>query len=152
MLTRLAEPPYPDHLVSEIVELSEAAFGNKAPDEWVSALKWRIHNMPDFTVFITEEGGQLTGFKAGYAAAYDRYYSWLGAVHPDFQRQGVARSLMQYQHDWLAVSRFAMVSTHVAQSNNAMIAANLEFGLQKAGMFSKKGEPYLILEKYFGST
>ena len=103
--------------------------------------------MPDVTVFTIYEGDRLIGYKAGYATGYDRYYSWLGTVHPDFQRQGIARRLMQAQHDWLNASRFTLLETQVAKVNKAMLNLNLSGGFQISGEFSKKGEPYLILEK-----
>ena len=102
--------------------------------------------MPDVTVFTMFNADNLIGYKAGYATGYDRYYSWLGAVHPDFQRQGIARRLMQAQHNWLSASRFTLLETQVSESNKAMLELNLSGGFQISGEFSKKGEPYLILE------
>ena len=105
--------------------------------------------MPDVTVFTMYDANRLFGYKAGYASAHDRYYSWLGAVDPDFQRQGIARRLMQAQHHWLDASRFTLLETQVARTNKAMLELNLSSGFQISGEFSKKVEPYLILEKIF---
>ncbi len=103
--------------------------------------------MPDVTLFFAEQAGKRVGFKAGYTTAYDRYYSWLGGVSPSVRRQGIARTLMQHQHDWLVQSRFNQVECHVDQDNAAMIDANLKAGLIVVGSFLKDGKPYTIMQK-----
>ena len=44
--------------------------------------------MPEASVFCARAGAALVGFKAGYAVAERKYCSWLGAVHPQWRRQG----------------------------------------------------------------
>ena len=144
---QLHQAPFDPAFTIQFTTLTQLAFKNDATQTWINGLNWRLTNMPDVTVFTIYEGDHLIGYKAGYATAFDRYYSWLGAVHPDFQRQGIARRLMQAQHDWLAASRFTLLETQVAKVNNAMLDLNLSSGFQISGEFSKKGEPYLILEK-----
>ena len=144
---RLLQTPFSETFAAEFISLTELAFQNEASQNWTNGLNWRLQNMPDVTVFAMFNADNLIGYKAGYATGYDRYYSWLGAVHPDFQRQGIARRLMQAQHDWLTTSRFTLLETQVAKVNKAMHDLNLSSGFQISGEFSKHGEPYLILEK-----
>ena len=146
MHIQLIQAPFDMAFIDQFVGLSEIAFGNATEESWINGLNWRLENMPDVTVFTMFEGELLIGYKAGYATANDRYYSWLGAVHPDHTRKGIARRLMQAQHDWLTASRFTLLETQVAKVNNAMLDLNLSSGFQISGEFSKKGEPYLILE------
>ena len=143
---RLLQTPFSETFAAEFISLTELAFQNEASQNWTNGLNWRLQNMPDVTVFAMFNADNLIGYKAGYATGYDRYYSWLGAVHPDFQRQGIARRLMQAQHNWLSASRFTLLETQVSESNKAMLELNLSGGFQISGEFSKKGEPYLILE------
>ncbi len=133
--------------LAEFEGLSREVFGDDATDEWLASLAWRLENMPDVTLFFAEQAGKRVGFKAGYATAYNRYYSWLGGVVPSARRQGVARALMRSQHDWLLKSRFHQVESHVEQDNAAMINANLKAGLIVAGFFLKDGKPYTIMQK-----
>ena len=147
---QLHQAPFDPAFTTQFISLSKTAFGTDATQTWINGLNWRLENMPDVTVFVMFNDDNLIGYKAGYASAYDRYYSWLGSVHPDFQRQGIARRLMQAQHDWLTTSRFTLLETQVAKVNNAMLELNLSGGFQISGEFSKKGEPYFILEKWFG--
>ena len=143
---QLSKPPLNETFVAQFVSLTQRAFKNEASQNWINGLNWRLENMPDVTVFTIFNEDRLIGYKAGYASAFDRYYSWLGAVHPDHTRQGIARRLMQAQHDWLTASRFTLLETQVAKSNDAMLDLNLSSGFRISGEFSKKGEPYLILE------
>ena len=147
---QLHQAPFDPAFSIQFIHLSKSAFGTDATQTWINGLNWRLDNMPDVTVFAMFQEDHLIGYKAGYASAFDRYYSWLGAVDPEFQRQGIARRLMQTQHDWLTASRFTLLETQVARTNKAMLELNLSSGFQISGEFSKKGEPYFILEKWFG--
>ena len=143
---QLHQAPFDPAFTTQFISLSKTAFGTDATQTWINGLNWRLENMPGVTVFAMFHDDSLIGYKAGYASAFDRYYSWLGAVHPDHTRKGIARRLMQAQHDWLTASRFTLLVTQVAKVNNAMLDLNLSSGFQISGEFSKKGEPYLILE------
>jgi len=145
----LLEAPISGAMASELMALSEAVFANEAPDQWIEGFRWRLTAMPDLTVFMARVEDAWAGFKIGYAESHLRYYSWLGGVHPDYRKRGVARNLMNAQHDWLAASRFQTAETKVSQNNDAMIALNLSCGMKEVGQFLKDGEPYLILKKEF---
>jgi len=150
MLFRLETSPFDPSFIQDYIEMSEAAFGHIASEQWIHALRWRFENMPDVTIFIAMSDDTLIGYKAGHATAYNRYYSWMGAVHPNFRRRGVARNLMTRQHEWLASSRFDLVETQVSKENKLMIQMNLEAGLKTSGMIiSKTGEPYLTMQRWF---
>lgn len=147
MSTRRSEAPFSGTFVSEFRELTKRIFGAAADESWLDSLKWRLERMPDVSVFVAEADSRWTGFKAGYAIAQDRYYSWLGGVDPDFRKQGVAKELMSQQHIWLRGSRFRLLETHVEQDNDAMIQPNLKSGLNITGLFLKDGKPYFLMQK-----
>jgi len=138
-----------DQLINDVIHVAEAAFGNAATQDWINGFGWRLSKMPDATIFTARASGQLVGFKNGYATAHTRYYSWLGAVHPDHRRKGIARSLMHAQHQWLRESRFRLLETQVSASNTAMQRLNISSGFTQSGQFLKSGETYLIMEKTF---
>ncbi|MEQ8745366.1 GNAT family N-acetyltransferase [Pyruvatibacter sp.] len=145
-ITLLQSPFAPKHLAG-FTRLSGDVFGADASEEWLASLAWRLESMPDVTVFIAERDGAPVGFKAGYATALRRYYSWLGGVVPSARRQGIARALMREQHRWITASRFNHVECHVEQKNRAMIEANLKAGFVVAGFFLKDNKPYAIMQK-----
>jgi ribosomal protein S18 acetylase RimI-like enzyme len=144
---KLFEPPFSDEFVKEFIALTQKIFDRNADEAWLGSLKWRLENMPDLCVLVAQIDGQMVGYKAGYATAYDRYYSWLGGVHPDYRRQGIARDLMNSQHNWLKSSRFNLIETHMAQNNKNMIELNQKCGLIITGMFMNDEKPYFIMRK-----
>lgn len=135
------------NFVPKFIPLAEFVFNSDASQSWIDGLEWRLLNMPDVTIFSAYDDADLVGFKIGYATAYDRYYSWLGGVHPDYQRRGIASELTLQQHSWLSQSRFTKLETQLSKTNKAMFAINKKSGFVQTGQFQKNGEPYLIMEK-----
>lgn len=131
--------------LATLTALARRVFGEDDPE----AMAWRFANMPDVSVFLVSVDGEPVGFKAGYAATMNRYYSWLGGIDPSYRGQGIAGALMERQHAWLASTRFTMVETHVRQANDAMVALNMKHGLRVTGMFVKRGEPNFIMQREF---
>ena len=131
-----------DQFVADLFKLSVHVFESIE----MEYLRWRITNMPDVSLFYALKGNIPVGFKAGYAITESRYYSWLGGVHPDFHRNGIASLLMKEQHSWLRDSEYAIVETHVRQDNAAMIKLNLKFGFTITGNFTKSGDPNHIMQ------
>lgn len=149
MTVNLSLQPFSKDFLSDFTHLAKAVFGDEADQEWLAALNWRLENMPDATVFTAHQDDRIIGFKAGYASAYDRYYSWLGGTLPDFRKQGIGSKLMDAQHRWIEQSRFGVLDTHVEQNNKPMISLNEKFGFSVIGSFVKSGKDNLILQKRF---
>lgn len=147
MIVTLLERPFSDEFVKEFIALTQQIFEQDADDVWLRSLKWRLENMPDLCISVAEIDGKMVGYKAGYATAYDRYYSWLGGVHPEYRRRCIAQDLMNSQHNWLKSGRFHVIETHVAQNNKNMIELNQKYGLTITGMFMKDEKPYFIMNK-----
>lgn len=89
----------------------------------------------------------LAGFKFGHAISSKRYISWLGGVHPDFQRLGIAGELMRRQHEWLSHKTYVGVETTTANNNHAMIQLNIKSGFDVIGSYSRNELPRTILYK-----
>jgi len=126
--------PLPPSLISEAASLSEQIFSPSAID-----YSWRLLHMPEASVFCAHIDGRLVGFKAGYAIAERKYYSWLGAVHPEYRRQGIASKLASLQHAWLLNLGYHAVETSSRSENTAMASVNLESGFTVIG---SKLEPH----------
>lgn len=123
-----ASSPDPS-LASAIAELCVAVF-----DRPVDDLAWRLASMPCCSVATAWNDGRLVGFKIGHAHARHRYYSWLGGVHPEHRRRGIAARLSELQHAWAAAQGFTAVETATDQANAAMAQANLRAGFAVCGM------------------
>lgn len=120
--------PLPLLLIQEVAALSDLVFLPPAID-----CTWRLTRMPEVTVFCARRSDRLIGFKAGYATAERRYYSWLGAVLPGHRQQGVATELARLQHQWLTDQGYSSVETASSDSNAAMARVNLASGFTVVG-------------------
>ena len=136
--------PLSSDLLSRLSGLCQAVFGEVDIDD----LAWRLSHLPEATVAMaTTDGGTMVGFKIGYAQTRQRYYSWLGGVHPDFRRRGIAAGLMEQQHRWAAAAGFTEVETGTTPDNAAMLQLNQRFGFEMIGSYARKGRPRVLLAK-----
>ena len=126
----LALPPFDDALVATIYRISRDVFGSAEEHR----IRWRLEHMPDASVFTVLDGADVVAFKAGYAVSDTKYYSWLSGVLPDYRRRGLASTLMERQHAWLAGRGYVLVETAANQENTAMAAVNLKHGFTIAGV------------------
>ena len=129
-------PPFADPWIDELAALSALVFPGPPID-----LRWRLSHMPDASVFVARDGGPLVGFKAGYAIAEGKYYSWLGGVHPSSRGKGLATQLAHAQHRWLRERGYVTVETASRQDNPAMARLNLKLGFAVEGT---KAEPQAV--------
>lgn len=143
MKIQLLDQSQTQHDLSKLVVLAQAVFDDIDHDY----ISWRVDSMPDLTTFVAVEGEKWLAFKCGYAMTKRRYYSWLGGVHPDLRRSGLAAELMRAQHEYLRSTPFEVVETHVRQDNKAMVRTNQKFGFKVAGRFMKSGAVNLILQR-----
>lgn len=101
----------------------------------------------DLTVFTVKEGERIVAIKIGYRMSEQRYYSWLGGVHPDYRRQGLARKLMIQQHQWCQRKGYKAIETRTHNHFKAMLLLNIHEGFQ---IIDTKEHPRglkIILEK-----
>jgi len=64
----------------------------------VSDEKFRRVKQNHPLLLIAFDEGQPIGFKLGYEIPGTRtFFSWLGGVHPDHRRQGIAKKLLETQ-------------------------------------------------------
>lgn len=141
--TELNLPPFAPELLNEIGSLCEALFGANDID-----ISWRLTRMPAASVFLMRgEMGLPIAFKAGYASAQGRYYSWLGGVHPDHRRRGLAGELMRQQHRWLVEQGYSLVETLARRENTAMALLNLQHGFVIGGMRTEAESVKVLFSK-----
>lgn len=61
-------------------------------------IQQRISGMPH-VVLTAHDASIPVGFKIGYLRT-GVFYSWLGAVHPQFRQHGIAKALADEQEQW----------------------------------------------------
>jgi GNAT superfamily N-acetyltransferase len=92
------------------------------------------------------------GFKLGYERTGDEFYSWLGGVHPEFRRRGIARHLLNLQHEWCQKSGYRRVSTETHNNSISMLALNLASGFLVVGVRNDNRGLEVLLERNFDNA
>ncbi len=97
---------------------------------------------------VAIEEDDVVGFKFGYEHEDGAFYSWLGGVHPAFQRRGIAKSLMEYQHTLVKDLGYQLIRTYSRNEEIAMLLLNLQSGYHVISTFvDDKGWHKIVLEK-----
>lgn len=82
---------------------------------------------------MASDGDEAVGFKLGYERSREEFYSWLGGVHPEYRRRGVAAEMMKRQHEWCRKNGYRTVVTETLNDNGAMLILNLRSGFRVVG-------------------
>ena len=92
--------------------------------------------------------GKLVGFQIGYEQSLEVFYSWLGAVKPEFRNLGIATDLMRVQHEWCLARGYKKVQTELPNYRKEMLILKLKNGFEITGVKSDIREGLnLIMEK-----
>lgn len=145
---RLQLPPYSAEFVEELVALNNLIFRDIDPNY----VRWRLDNMPHTSTFYAESASGLTAYKIGYAMTQTKYYSWLGGVHPDHRREGLASELMKRQHNWAAEQGYQLIETSANKENVAMARLNLSHGFTICGTRAEPDRIQVLYLKILGKS
>lgn len=131
-------------LLGSIRQLYAALFGQIDEIKFLS----RIDQAKDLFTTMAWENARLAGFKMGYAKDAHTFYSWIGGVHNDFRKQGIAQQLMHQQHIWCGQKGFTTIQTKTMNRWKPMLILNLKNGFDITQTYTdSKGELKIILEK-----
>lgn len=103
----------------------------------------------DCTHFLAQfffDGRQPIAFKVGYDCG-DFFYSWVGGVAPFYRGQGLAKKLMNRQHQWAKEQGFHKVRTHTDARFPEMIELNQKYDFKLVNTRIKENIEQLVLEK-----
>lgn len=101
----------------------------------------RLKNVPSITL-VAYVDGIPAGFKVGYEK--DGYfYSWMGAILPDFRRLGLARQLAERQEIWAKEKGYP----HVTFKTRNRLKPMLIFALSR-GFDIIEIQPKATIEEY----
>lgn len=53
----------------------------------------------NYLALVAEMDGVLVGYKLGYWISEGIFYSWLGGVHPEYRKKGIAKLLLLEQEE-----------------------------------------------------
>ena len=108
----------------------------------------KLSNLEGFLAFVAIKDETVVGFKLGYEMEDGVFYSWLGGVHPSYQKRGIASKLMEKQHEECKKRGYSKVRTYGRNAKRAMLILNLKHGFDIVGTFiDDKGWHKIIFEK-----
>lgn len=112
--------------IQVLAPLIEKSFGSWDASRFDSTMNSH-HKFHLATAYIDE---QPVGFKIGYERSPTDFYSWLGAVLPEFRGIGIASDLMQVQHDWCRTQGYKRIHTKTENRFQAMLILNIKNGFE----------------------
>ena len=137
-----------DPVLDLLVELEEKIFEKPLPRE---ILARELKTRPNLCVLVGYLEGKICGYKIGfeYHSDHEYFYSWNGGVVEEFRRKGIARKLMNRQHEWAKDRGFEYVRTQTKNKYRSMLLLNIEDGFDITGVYKKLREKHhgIILEK-----
>lgn len=90
---------------------------------------------------------QVVGYKIGYEQNSGQFHSWLGGVHPEYRKQGIASEMMRLQHEWCKGHGYNTIRTHTRNKWRDMLILNIRNGFDIVGTVTENGLPKIIMEK-----
>lgn len=85
-------------------------------------------------ILIASVNGTDVAFKVGYRVSDKEFYSWIGAVLPNFRKFGVAQALLNYQECWVKNYRgLNLISVKSMNQFPAMLNLLINNGYQIRG-------------------
>lgn len=138
------EDPQPGSLLDGAIAVSRAAFDDDVSDYVLDRMKGKSNVL----LTVATDNDRVVGYKIGYQENRSRFYSWMGAVHPEYRKQGIASHLMESQHTWCKEHGYKSIQTKTKNTWKNMLILNLKHGFDVIGTYTDSaGEPKIILEK-----
>ena len=122
------------HLYNELFEDAKLDF-----------FKERIHTKEDVVIVLCYDSEILVGFKLGYRYNENTLYSWVGGVLPLYRKQGIAKHLMQLQHDFASKKGYEKVRTKSMNRFKPMIILNLKNGFDIIKVYTNDSQQTKII-------
>ncbi len=108
----------------------------------------RLNNRPHL-ILQANIDTKAIGFKIGYEIEEGIFYSWVGAVLPDFRKQGVARALANEMEAWLRARSYhtLRMKTHNQFRNMLLFAIGNGFQITDIEQGKQIAKHRILLEK-----
>lgn len=131
----------PQHILDGIQVVHQSVFNGDLLKEH----KLQRKNLIAFVAIVDDV---VAGFKLGYEKEPSVFYSWLGGVHPNYQKRGIASKLMEAQHEEIRARGYQKVRTYSRNVKKEMLILNLKFGFDVISTFvDEKNRHKIVLEK-----
>ncbi len=136
------EEGHPEDVIPILSQIPEF---DHLPD--VNSISSRLEHVPHL-ILLALWDQQIIGFKIGYERD-QHFYSWLGAIHPDYRRKGLAEKLADTQENWARERGYKKVwmKTRNRFPSMLMMALNRGFQIVQIDPRDTITEHRIILEK-----
>lgn len=123
--------------------------GSRCLPNWVSnTAKARLLEKSKPLLLIGLVDSKPVGFKLGYKLKDQVFYSYLGGVLPDFRGVGIAKDLMERQHQICKDLGYKTISMKTTNDHRAMLLLSIRSGFRVMGIEKNPGSTdKIILEK-----
>ena len=100
-------------------------------------------------ILIAFDGKKPCAYKAGFEISSRIFYSWIGGVLPEYRGQGIAKSLLEKQHELIPARGHKCVRTFTENKYRDMLILNLRNGFDIIGVYKSDHDEKqtIMLEK-----
>ena len=125
-------------VIDDVIEI-DAEIPEFVPKNSKSKIRQRLEGRL-YYLLLASVGEEKVGYKLGYQISETGFYSWCGAVHPDYRGNGIAKSLLKRQESWALNQGFQ--SIHVRSMNRfpSMLQLLISNGYQICD-YKNSGDP-----------
>jgi len=120
-----------DEILETLIELDRAIFDIPFDSD---ELKRIFTDNKDVIILIAQIDEIAVGFKIGHRYKNKTFYSMSGGVTVAHRQMGIARALMERQHQLLRERGYELVRTHTRNKFKDMLIFNLSFGFEIIGL------------------
>ncbi len=131
-----------DEVAQDIFSLESLAHEKPFP---ISKLKRKTDFKNNLLILVAYSGSLPVGYKVGFEESERLFDSWIGGVHPEFRRKGIAKNLMNMQHERAKEMGYSFVRTHTKNSYREMLIFNIRYGFDVVGTYKSDYQKELII-------
>lgn len=125
-----------DALWPEAVEVYNAAIRPKVDISYFKRNLLGHHNALTLLAHLPEPGGRdrPIGLWIGFEERPQLYRHWLGVVHPEFRRMGIARQLLEAGCAWAAEHEYDAIRCEAMNRQKEYVALAIDSGFDIIGL------------------
>lgn len=135
-------------LLPEAVDLYNEVF---RPRQDIAYFKRALLGHYNTLVLIARVGDRPVGMWVGYEERPGLFRHWIGGVHPDFRREGIARQLMEAEHSWAQEHGYEAIRGEANNRQREWMQLALSAGFDIIGVRyeGERADNMIVFEKSF---
>lgn len=137
---------FDEQFIDTIMHFEKEVFDEPFPREKIEE-RFKLYD--HFISLFAFKNGELVGYKIGYQKNPRLFYSWIGGVLTNARGEGVAKALMEKQHELAKQRGYKVIRTETQNRFKPMLVLNLKFGFDIIGTYKSDQDQLqtIILEK-----